>query len=265
MELLSTDKLRTTIIAAEAGDQHAFSLLYNKFFPIVFWHLVKNFPKVRVKTLEDAAMESVEYWFENLDSEDKYFGYKLCKKASQTISKIIRPRKYKPIAFSNLSPNEEVDDYFINQTIYKIISEGYDSDIAKISFQLKKKADRYIGELPDESYKIISLFLGGVSRKNIVTELKIPPGSLSDKFKKAFSELKRLIYNEKKSIHNTQPGYDTHRLSYLANRKKCKYKKIMDLYYVDQFPMAEIAKKLKVSYATIKTRVKGDRRRMNAA
>lgn len=262
---LTTEQLENTIIAAQEGNQHAFSLLYEKYFPIVFWYLVKKYPKVRVKIVEDAAMEATEQWFENLDSENRYVGYQLCKKASQSISKLIRPKTYSPRSFSDFTKEEEVDDYFINQTIYRIIAEGYDSDIAKISFQLKKKADKYIGDLPDESYKIITLFLDGVPKKDIVDELKIPFGSLSDKFKKAFNQLKRLINHNKKSVHNTQPDYESHRLSYLANRTKCKYSAIMDMYYVKQLPIAAIATNLGLSYATIKTRIKGDRKRMKAA
>lgn len=188
---------------ALSGDQHGYTLLFDRYFDIVKLYLYKNFRHVRDEVLQDVAIITLEDWLLNISEDncnvDK-IGFKLCRQAKHKVFRILQP-KFKNTAFTDLYSDQNEEDYFINQTVYKIIADGYDADIAKITFQLKTKVDQYISELPDEDYNVITLFLQGERSVDIEKKLNLTYNSAKKKITKAFTNLKKLMDGRKKGIY----------------------------------------------------------------
>lgn len=201
---------------ALSGDQHGYTLLFDRYFGIVKMFLYKNFRQVRDEVLQDVAIITLEDWLLNISEDncnvDK-IGFKLCKQAKNKVFRILK-KKFKNTAFTDLYKDQNEEDFFINQKVYKIIADGYDADIAKISFQLKRKVDQYIDQLPDEDYNVITLFLEGERSVDIERKLNLTYNSASKKITKAFTNLKKLMDGKRKNMYGYNKKIEEYTIQY---------------------------------------------------
>lgn len=261
----AADHIDTPLIkSASAGDQEAFTILFNKYFNIVLLHLYGRFKKVRRDVLQDVAIETIEWWFFNLNSVDwktDQTGYILCTMARQKIFKLMSP-KFRVIPFadtkkgntdSDSEADEDLENRLIDQLVYHSLSGlDYDADLAKMTFQLKKRVDQHIGDLSDRDYKIIIAYLDGGTKKDF---LKIA-GNATAAVQTAFKHLKEAVHNSRNSV------FDQQQRMYYKTKVKFKHPDVMKFYYEDQMKIRTIANILNKSYDVIKVRIHRDRKLM---
>jgi len=252
------------IKSASAGDQQAFTSLFNKYFNIVLLHLAHRFRKVRHDVRQDVAIETIEWWFFNINAVDwknDQTGYILCTMARNKLSKIIRP-KFRVIPFvdvnkgnadSDSEADEDLENRLLDQLVYHSLSGlDYDADLAKMTFQLKRRVDKHIEDLSERDYNVITSFLDGDSVKTFHNKVG-KQVNRSDAIKLAFKHLKEAVFDSRNSV------FDQQQRMYYKTKVKFKHPDVMKFYYDHQMKIRTIANILNKSYDLIKGWLKRDR------
>jgi len=246
---------------AKENDREAFTWLFDKYFNIVLLHLYGRFNKVRREILQDIAIETIEYWFLNIKKlklDEMGLGSFLCNIADQSVFKILR-HKSRPVPFSDIEDNGDEDTKFIDYLIYKKEFSGYENDLAKTTFVLKKKADQFIGELTSIQYNVLTEYLNGSSIKRTAVVAGIKENNVKDTLYKAFKRLRYLIFEEKNSYFNQC------KKKYNKSKGKVEFKnpEILKMFYEDNLNCRTISEVLGLDYYIVRNRLKRDRKRFN--
>ena len=227
-------------------------------------HLAHRFRKVRHDVRQDVAIETIEWWFFNINAVDwknDQTGYILCTMARNKLSKIIRP-KFRVIPFvdvnkgnadSDSEADEDLENRLLDQLVYHSLSGlDYDADLAKMTFQLKRRVDKHIEDLSERDYNVITSFLDGDSVKTFHNKVG-KQVNRSDAIKLAFKHLKEAVFDSRNSV------FDQQQRMYYKTKVKFKHPDVMKFYYDHQMKIRTIANILNKSYDLIKGWLKRDR------
>lgn len=237
--------------AVKNGDKNeALKYLFDTYYRLTLIHLIKTFKNVRHPILEDAAIESVEDWyFRGIHVWDYNHLNLIEQNAMQKIFKLVAsPRNKK----------DSIDDQLINYLDelkkFEITDVDKDTDLAKVTFELKRKADKYIGELSDEDYQIITMFLEGRRPVYIRKKLGFRPKQEHQKITTAFNRLRLLIFGN--------PEFDRQKEIYRKNKHLTTFPEIMEMYYEKEMKQSEIANKLLVGVRLIEDRLRRQKKKL---
>lgn len=237
----------------KTNDREAFTYLFNKFFPIVNSYLLKRFKHVRPELLQDVAIETMETWYfdKMTDWNPDFIGADLCRWAGAYVHGIIKP-KFKIQPYSDFNENEQ--DSFMDALVYHgISSSDFDEDLAKMTFRLKKKVDRFVGMLSDRDYNVLMLFLDGNKKHEIAK--KIGVARITSEIQIAFKHLKELVFN--------QNHFENKRAIYLKSNTTFTQPEVMEMYFKDRLSLRTISEIKGVKLKNIRSWVNRDQLRMN--
>lgn len=236
----------------KTDDREAFTYLFNKFFPIVNSYLLNHFRKVRSDLLQDIAIETMETWYfdKMTDWNPDYIGADLCRWASAKVHGIIK-NKFKVSPYSDF--NDKDQESFMDALVYHGVSGlDFDDDLAKMTFKLKKKVDRYIGLLSSRDYIVLTMFLDGYRNIDIAKKIGIP--KIDGEIKLAFKHLKEFVFK--------QNSFEKKREIYLKSNVTFTQPKVMEMYFKDRLSLRTISKVKGVKLKTVNSWVYRDQQRM---
>ena len=241
--------------AKKHQDDEAFTYLFDKYFNIVLAHITKLFKNVRQNVLEDVAIEVIEGWFFDIDNDwdaDK-IGLYLCTQARSNVIKIIRYKTYhQDFSSLNTDDSDSVDKFINLLCYYNIAGTDYNSDLAKLTFRLKKKLDKHIGDLSDRDYTIITSYLDGLNKKEVESVLGCSINH-HDAIQVAFKHLREAVFDNRNSI------FDKQKKLYLKSDAKFKHPEVMEMYYKQNLKIRTISDVLNKKYDIVKGWIKRDR------
>lgn len=237
----------------QQGDtKEPLTYLFDTYFKLTYIHLIGRFRNVRRDVLQDIAIETVEYWyFEKL--HDEYWSrlplFSMQRRARERVFNIIESPKSKTKGIDNSLIN-----YLDELSHYEIADADRNSDLAKLTFELKSRADKYMEFLSDEDYQIITLYLEGRNSGYIAKKLNINRGNQVSKIKTAFKRLKLLIFGN--------PKFEKAKAIYRDKKHLCSFPEIMDMYYEKGMKQSEIANKLLVGVRLIDDRLRRNKKKI---
>ena len=239
-------------LVKNGNNNEPLTYLFNTYFRLTLIHLVKRFRNVRREVLEDIAIESVEYWyFEKL--HDDYWSrltlFAIERRAKERVFNIINAPR---------SKKDRIDDSLINYldelAHYEITDADRTTDLAKLTFELRSKADKYIGQLSDEDYKIITMYLDGRNSGYIAKQLNITRGNQGSRIRTAFKRLKMLIFGN--------PKFEKGKEIYREKKHLCTFPEMMEMYYEKEMKQSEISNKLLIGVRVIEDRLRRQKKKL---
>ena len=223
----------------ETGDIEAFTLVFKKYYPMVYGHvskMMRNHPDPAVDA-DDITSETFAIAFtkrEEIREPEKLLAWLLSTATNLTIAEIRNSeRRMRHLAIEsrdNLSISER--DTLFASTLLKT-----DADQNETNRYLVAQLLRLI---PDKDREIVELRLDGLRPKEIAQKIGSTAGSVQKRWERLISWLKPVVLNLDALMSCLSEEND---------------RKIMER-YLDEQPLSEIAKAIGISRSTIEETVK---------